>query len=165
LGGVPRRPLRRSPVAVEEALAASRRFEIESEEPHVLASLAIVAVYEGDQRRAEALVAESVRLGRQFGDQMVLINRCLPALAALHAASGDAAGAARLIGAADARRAELGSAGGRLGRELKERILASVRTQLDAAALAEALEEGASLTLEAALAESARTPNPARPAS
>ena len=72
-----------------------------------LASLANLALVEGDFDQAAALLAESVRLASSLGARE-LIHICLVSLADVAAQRGEAVRAARLLGAADALREEIG---------------------------------------------------------
>jgi non-specific serine/threonine protein kinase len=132
-----------------------------------LKNLGIHAFHHGDYERAQALCQECLSLHRQLADKWGVVVT-LEILAGIAAAQGEAARAARLMGAAERHREALGAA---LSTDLQpdhDRAVAAARDTLGEAGFAAAWAEGRTLTLERAigyaLEELAVTAEPARAA-
>ena len=111
--------------------------------------MALVALVEGDTDEARALLGSSLRLASSVGDREAIFGSLL-GLAEVAARSGGTLHAARLLGAADALREEVGyGPPDPLERELRTRIA----NLLDAndSALVAAQSEGSAMTLDEAI--------------
>jgi non-specific serine/threonine protein kinase len=143
----------------EEALELQRRLDLRGDLAWTLHNLGYVALHLGDRHLAAARFAESLALHRELGVGLG-IPYCLVGLAGVAAASaGSYHYAARLLGAAE----------GLLDREpLKldlvdqreyDRILAMLKSRLDASSLAQLRLVGRTTSIEETLA-SDRAPQP-----
>jgi predicted ATPase len=112
---------------------------------------------QGDQARALALCQDSLTVARELRDFQTATYG-LYALAVLAADSGDSAGAARLLGAADGLASDIGLVMVPGEREEMERDLAVAREMLGEARFGEAREAGRALPLDEAIAEGLALP-------
>ena len=112
-----------------------------------------------DYARAEALFAESLRSRREYGDKRGIVG-CLNGLASVAAATGRFARAARLFGAAEALREEVGAAPRH--RHRSGSAVAQTKSALGEAAFAAAWEAGRALPLADVVDEAIAT-DAARP--
>jgi hypothetical protein len=96
------------------------------------------------------LFRESLALRRELGEPRG-IAASLEALGAVAAATGDAEGAARLLGAAEAARAQIGVPRWALGADRVRTIEASATAELGEEGFRLAREAGQALSVEAAL--------------
>jgi hypothetical protein len=114
-------------------------------------SLGQVALRRGDYKLADKFILESLELFRGTGD-LRGVGMCLAAFAALRAAEGRVADAARLCGAVEVLLESLHTGLLPLDHALYERTLAELRGKLDAAAFTAAWAEGHALEVEQAIA-------------
>jgi hypothetical protein len=113
----------------EEALGLARGIGDEHLVATLLDQLGLDALLSGDLTGAGERLAESAGLHRAVRDQEGLAY-CLDLLAALALGRGDARAAARLTGAADAARAELGVVVWPLLQTLADQLAQNIRTAL-----------------------------------
>jgi predicted ATPase len=112
--------------------------------------LATFARDEGRLQDALEMMKESLRINRDL-DMPGPITENLSLFAEFLAAEGRAEAAARLLARADGLREEIGGVPSWVG-EMNQKTLASIRTQLDEASLAEAWAQGRALTVDEAVA-------------
>jgi DNA-binding CsgD family transcriptional regulator len=125
---------------------------------HVLWSLGNVARDQGDQAAAHAFYAEGMAAAQEQGSAFH-VSVLLDGFASLAAAAGQAAQAARLLGAAEAvREASEVSLAPVYHRDFYDAFLATVHASLDAGTLAAAWAAGRAMPLEAAIEEALATP-------
>ncbi|HZS92103.1 MAG TPA: tetratricopeptide repeat protein [Chloroflexota bacterium] len=136
----------------EESLASLRRQGLTGTVPSLLHNLGYMALRQGDSRRALRLFRESLALFRDQGDQRGIAD-CLDGLAGVLGAMKQPERAARLLGAAEALRGAIGATVWPANEADYSRSLATVRGQLDEAALATAWASGRALPVERAVAE------------
>jgi predicted ATPase/DNA-binding SARP family transcriptional activator len=117
----------------------------------VLTLLAYALLDDGEYAGAVEALQEATDLARGFGDRVMLAARCAPAFADALAARGDAVRAVKLIGAARSERQRLGVAIGPNGRRIESRALQRAREKVDEQEFENALAEGRSTELRAAL--------------
>ena len=115
----------------------------------VLESLGQAVLVQGDAEHAQALFAQSLRLGQELGSKSAFV---LEGFAGLAGTQGQADRAARLYGAAEALREATHRPIQPFDRSLRERLLTAARAQLDAAAWQAAWAEGRAMPLEQAIA-------------
>jgi tetratricopeptide (TPR) repeat protein len=115
-----------------------------------LINLGQVALHEGDHVRARALFEEVSAIFRQLERGDCLVD-ALAGFAGVAGVAGKHEQAARLFGAVEAAREALGWTMGIADRAEYDRIIASVRAQLDEATFNAAWEEGRKMTLEQAI--------------
>jgi tetratricopeptide (TPR) repeat protein len=133
----------------EESLAISRELGNRLGIAHSLDNLGVVAVEQGDYAAARTLLKEGLVIWRELGNQAWIADS-LEALAAVVAALGGALRAARIWGAVERMREEIGSS--LLERPRYDRRVAVARVDLgDDAAFDGARKEGRTLTLEQAI--------------
>jgi non-specific serine/threonine protein kinase len=120
-----------------------------------LGSLGFVLLGQGEYGEAKALLAESLSLRRELGDQVGMVQ-CLAGLAGIANSVGQPERAARLFGAAEALRAASGARLSPADRVDYDHNLAAARGQLGESAFAAAWDEGRAMTLEEAIAEAER---------
>jgi predicted ATPase/class 3 adenylate cyclase len=133
----------------EESLAMSRELGNRLGIAHTLDDLGEVAFEQGDYPAARKLFKEGLVIWRELGNRAG-IAYSLEALAAVAAALGDSQRAARIWGAAERLREEIGSP--LLERPRYERRVAAARAALGANAVFDrAWQEGSALTLEQAI--------------
>jgi tetratricopeptide (TPR) repeat protein len=116
-----------------------------------LSHLARVVACEGDSVKARALYEQCLAISKQ-GGFTIDTPLHLEGLAAVAAAQGELAWAARLWGTAEALRDGMGTPIPPAYRADYERSVAATRTQLGAQAFAAAWEEGRAMTVEQVLA-------------
>jgi predicted ATPase/class 3 adenylate cyclase len=134
----------------EDNLRRALELGNEQVKASTLGELARCALAEGRFEDAASKATESLRTYTDLGDPhgvAIELRRCAGALAL----KGEAATAARLLSSAEALHEEIGGTMPWLAR-MRDDALASIRTQLDEAAFAEAWEQGRTLTTDAAVA-------------
>jgi hypothetical protein len=136
----------------ERSITIGRAFRDDYEVVQDMASLAMVAAFEGEEQEAMTLVGESIELAHKLDSRPALVSRCLPALAALRSLQGQAEASVILIGASEGLREDMGSPGGRITHDVKQRILEAAKRKLATDQITTAFEEGRALTLDEALA-------------
>jgi tetratricopeptide (TPR) repeat protein len=135
---------------LEESVAWFRRVRDTLGLAWALHHLGVAALVQGDDIRATALLREALLLQQQY-DHKSQIVESLEGYAQLASAHELAARAAQLLGAADGLRATIGVPRPPGERALYERIVASVRAQLDEAAFAAAWATGLAMSLKQAI--------------
>ena len=133
----------------QQALNLHRELSDAGGEASDLLNLSSVALADGDIDGAAAFLVSSLRLASNLGDKEEIYS-CVLGSAEVAAQRGAAARAARLLGAADALREEMGYAVTAPDQKQRERIAAVLDE--DDTALASAQLEGGALTLEDAVA-------------
>jgi non-specific serine/threonine protein kinase len=134
----------------EENLRRARELRNEQIEASTLGELATCAVAEGRLDDAVSMARESLRIYSDLGDPhgvAIELRRCAGVLAL----KDEGVTAARLLSSAETLHQEIGGTMPWVAR-MREEALATIRTQLDEAALAEALKRGRTLTAEEAVA-------------
>jgi Tfp pilus assembly protein PilF len=116
-----------------------------------LSALAQTALQQGDARQARTLLAEALDTARKRGDRR-LVAACLQTAAATAAADEDHARAARVWGAADALRQELGASLSPAERAVERVSLAPVRAALGDTEFQQEHASGRALELDDAIA-------------
>jgi hypothetical protein len=116
----------------------------------------MVAHAQGDDARAAALLREAMILQRQEGHKARQVES-LEGCAELAASHGQAARAARLLGASVAARAAIVAPSSPGEQALRERTITTVRAQLDEATFAAAWADGHAMSLGQALAYALET--------
>src|SRR5205823_766940 len=116
-------------------------------------NLGDVAAHRGEDERAHALYTECLTLYREVGYRQGVVET-LEAFAALYAARGRRAQAARLWGFAEAQREVLGVPLPPVERVERSQALTALRAAMGEEAFAAAWAAGRALTLEQALEES-----------
>jgi predicted ATPase/class 3 adenylate cyclase len=116
-----------------------------------LEGLGRVAQVRGDHGRAESLYKEGLALYRNLGHRLDMTG-CLDALAGAAVSQGDLLRAGRLLGAADAIRAEIGTRPRPAQLNEREQTLAAVCAELGDQGLATVTAEGRAMTLDEAVA-------------
>jgi predicted ATPase len=133
----------------EDALSRARALGSKSLEAALLGSLAWLAVGEGRVQDAVPMLKESLRIKRDLGDHTeIALGLCSAARAIT--ALGKVVPAVRLISSFEALREELGGGEPWVVR-MNEQTVATIRTQLDEAAFAEAWAQGRALSADDAL--------------
>jgi predicted ATPase/DNA-binding SARP family transcriptional activator/DNA-binding CsgD family transcriptional regulator len=140
----------RATALLEESLALAREIGDTLDIALSLINLALAALVRGDHISVTSLVEESLVLLRNAGDRQ-LIADCLERLAAAAGVQGRAQRAARLWGAAQELRKNLGSPLQPDESALLEPHLAATRSQLEEEAWEAALAEGRKMGLEGAI--------------
>ena len=133
----------------QQALNLHRELSDARGEASDLLNLSSVALADGDIDGAAAFLVSSLRLASNLGDKEEIYS-CVLGSAEVAAQRGAAARAARLLGAADTLREEMGYAVTAPDQKQRERIAAVLDE--DDTALASAQLEGGALTLEDAVA-------------
>jgi predicted ATPase/DNA-binding CsgD family transcriptional regulator/DNA-binding XRE family transcriptional regulator len=147
-----RRDHGRASAALAEALADFQRLGDHRQICMVVGNLGAVAEQAGDLVRARAALAESLALAWRLGYRW-WVGWCLDNLARVATATGEGARAARLIGAAAALRPASGEPV-RSGLErVQGELVGTIRLALGEDATTAALEAGAALPLDEAVAE------------
>jgi ATP/maltotriose-dependent transcriptional regulator MalT len=135
---------------IEENLAFRRTKGYRVDTAELLVILGKVATLEGDLAAAQACYEESLAIARETHFKRgIALN--LEGLAAMHAAQGEFAWAARLWGAAEALRASMGAPLPPVERAGYERAVSHARTKLGEKAFAAAWAEGRNMSPEQAL--------------
>ncbi len=134
----------------EESLALDREFDNRWGIAQNLAGQAALALARRDPDQATALLAEATQVQRELDDRPSLL-RALERLAATAAVRGDHPTAARLWGAAEARRATVGEPITAAEAAAIDRHLSASREALGPDGFAAAASAGAALDLDAAL--------------
>jgi len=134
----------------EEGLALARRSGRVDIEATVLAGMGNLARSIGDLEHASAFQTDALGLWQALGERRQ-IAICLEHLAAIAAAEGRAARAARLLGAAIAQRHQIGAPPARPEQAEVEQTAAAVRSDLGEALWAVEFGAGGQFTLAAAL--------------
>ncbi|WP_121253472.1 BTAD domain-containing putative transcriptional regulator [Nocardioides ferulae] len=142
--------LDRAEACLEECLRIARREDDRLDQAVAEAGLADVAVDRGQVQLARDLLARSVPVLRELGQEFRL-TECLETLAALAVREDRAETAAALLAAADRALAEEGATLVPADRAMRERRVAPAVAGLDAPAAAEAARRGAALDLPAAI--------------
>jgi predicted ATPase/class 3 adenylate cyclase len=119
---------------------------------NTLGNLGIATRQEGDFPRAAGVHAEALEIAAEIGDQ-VGVAVGLEGVAAVAIAAGEPAGGARLLGAAEALRAALGSKIPPDDLPDYEQATAAARSQLGDAHFAETWQAGGALTSDEAIRE------------
>jgi predicted ATPase/DNA-binding SARP family transcriptional activator len=113
-------------------------------------SLGKLAQAEGDLRKAQQLYKTSLQLLKIFGDQHLIVEG-LESMASLFAVLRVYRSAARLLGATEARRRQIGAPLHPVSRAEQEKTLLLLRAQLDPSEFAELLRLGQAMKFEQAL--------------
>ena len=142
----------RAVTSLEEGLQLARALGDGWTTSVALASLAFVALLDDDAETAVPLLDEALDRAGRRGDKR-LVAECAACLAAAAVLRGDDDRAARLWGAADAARADIGAAISPLERFLLETRLPALRASLGEERLEAARTEGAQLGIEDAVAD------------
>ena len=116
----------------------------------LLDNLGWAALYLGDPERARAAFEEGLALCTELGDKMAA-SAYLDGLACVAETEGDAERAARLFGAAEALREEVGWPLAPEEEALKDPYLGAARSQLDEASWEGAWAEGRAMSFEEAV--------------
>jgi len=136
---------------IEESLALYKEIGHRHGTAASLALLASAVAHQGEFRAAGALYEESLVITRDIGDQLNAAS-CLEGLAGVAVAQGNLAWAARLLGAAESLRDNIGTAIPPAERPMYEQSVATIRAQLGEKACMLAWIEGRSMTPERAVA-------------
>ena len=135
----------------EESLAIRQQLADKGGSAHTLTILGRVALSQGSYAQAKAHYDVSLSLRRALGDKEGIAS-ALEGLAGVAQGQGQPLSAARLYGAAQALRNAIGAPLAPTDRASYERMVASVRVQLEAAAFEAAWTQGQAFTLEQAIA-------------
>jgi predicted ATPase/class 3 adenylate cyclase len=134
----------------QDNLRQARTAGIKDIEGHSLEGLAHIAMSEGRPEVALPMLDEAYRVCRDLGDLYripIIVSRFARGLALV----GRAGTAVRVLSCSEALQKETGSST-RWVTKMNEETLATIRTQLDEAAIAEAWEQGRTLTADQAIA-------------
>jgi predicted ATPase len=142
--------LDRARALYEDGLNQARALGSRSVEAALLGSLAWLAVTQGRVQDALPQLRESLGIKREVGDRIEMAIGVCSAARAL-AALGRVGTATRLLSCFEALAEETGGGEGWVTR-MKDETLATIRTQLDEAAFANAWEQGRALTADEAIA-------------
>jgi predicted ATPase len=143
--------LERARVLTEDYLRGARATGNQRLEARALGALAGFALHEGRIQDALSMLKEVYRIDRDVGEVREIADD-LCKFAEVLAAEGRAVTAARLLSRGEALREEIGASVPSYTSEMNARTLTTIRTQLDEAALAEAWQQGQTLTLDEAVA-------------
>ena len=135
----------------EESLAIRQQLADKGGSAHTLTILGQVALSQGSYAQAKAHYDESLSLRQELGDKEG-IAAALEGVAGVAQGQGEPLSAARLYGAAQALRNAIGAPLAPTDRVSYERMVASVRVQLDAASFEAAWTQGRAFTLAQAIA-------------
>jgi predicted ATPase/DNA-binding CsgD family transcriptional regulator len=135
----------------EESLDIRQTLGDKGGSAHTLTILGQVALSQGSYAQAKAHYDESLSLRQALGDKEG-IAAALEGVAGVAQGQGQPLSAARLYGAAQALRDAIGAPLAPTDRASYERMVASVRVQLDAATFEAAWTQGQAFTLEQAIA-------------
>jgi len=142
--------LERGRALTEDNLRLARAIGNKRVEALSLGSLAWYVREDGAVMDALSMLRESLRIWRDVGDPMAVADN-LSRIGRTLAAAGRATAAAQLAASSVALHEELGVSLPSYVAESNEETLATIRTQLDEAALAEAWEQGRALTVDEAV--------------
>jgi DNA-binding CsgD family transcriptional regulator len=145
-----------------EALAVFREMDDEWCVARTLSWLGMVTVYKSDDREAAGFLREGLALNREIGG-WEWTAYCLEGFASLVGAKAQGERAARLWGAAEALREEIGSPLQPSDRPDYEQSVAAARTHLDGAAWEAAWEQGRAMSLEEAIEYTLLEEEPTQP--
>jgi tetratricopeptide (TPR) repeat protein len=140
---------------LEESLRIDREYANDWGIALNLGNLGALAIERGELERARELLRESLAGLRPLDDRSSLLQ-AIERVAGLAAAGGDAETAARLAGAAHARRQELGEPLTPVEAAIAERRLSIARAALAPETFARSWDAGAALGLDEALDEAER---------
>jgi predicted ATPase len=126
---------------------------------YVHSAMGLAALGEGDQRGAREHFRTALGIGSRFGD-LTLVAGALEGLAGLAAARGQNERAARLVGAADARRQAIGAPNGPAWGDFLARQVRPAREALGDE-WANAFKEGQAMSLEQAMDDALAADEPA----
>jgi predicted ATPase len=142
--------LQRARALHEDNLRRARELGNDPLEAALLGSLAMIAVRQGRVQDARSMLKEKLPIWRNVDDRLeIAVGLCQVAHTLV--AVGRAGTAVRLLSCSEALREEIGGSESWVAR-MNEETLATIRTQLDEAAFAEAWEQGRALTLDEAVA-------------
>jgi ATP/maltotriose-dependent transcriptional regulator MalT len=159
----------RAQTLCEESLVIRKTLGYKGGCAHTLAILGRIALEQGDHERAVACYHESLSLRQETGEKEGIAT-VLEGLAAVAGRHGQAASAARLLGAAESLRTLLGAPLTPIDRAYQQQTIAALRTHLDEPAFLHAWAAGRALALEDAIAQAVQvnarahtppTPSPA----
>jgi non-specific serine/threonine protein kinase len=142
----------RAAACFEEALGAFRERQDWRYVAAALSHLGKLALERGDERGARRAFGESLALSTELGDKTGIAWEVL-GMAGAAGLAGQTEQAARLLGAAEALRDQVGARLAPYERAIHDRIQAAVRRALGPSAFAAAWARGGSLSLSDALAE------------
>jgi predicted ATPase/DNA-binding SARP family transcriptional activator/DNA-binding CsgD family transcriptional regulator len=153
----------RATALFEEVLAKDREVGDAQGTAISLINLALAALAQGGHERADELLVESLTLLRRVENKLVTVE-CLEAMAGVAGAQGNAQRAARLWGAAQALREDMGAPlpGDELA--MLEPHLAAARSQLGTEAWEAVRAHGRTMTFEQALEYAFSGEGPEQPA-
>jgi predicted ATPase/DNA-binding SARP family transcriptional activator len=134
----------------EENLSRARELRNERMIAIALRGLASYALDEGRNEEALSMLAESIRIVSDLAE-LPMLAAIVCEFAACLTADGRVRQAARLLGCSEALYEELGAGGRAWLTQMNERTLATIRTELDEAALAKIWQEGRRLTVDEAV--------------
>lgn len=144
----------RAEMLLAESLALSRELGGRQRIAQTLHSLGMVQLQHGAAAEAARRLDESLDLFRRLDDQLGMVQ-CIEGIAAIAAAGAAHGIAARLLGAAEAARARLGSPIPLVDRPAYDQAVDATRAGLDATAIAAAWTVGSTLALSDAADEAA----------
>jgi predicted ATPase/DNA-binding SARP family transcriptional activator/DNA-binding CsgD family transcriptional regulator len=130
---------------------------------YALDNLGWAALLQGDRERARTSYQESLMLCKELGDKMHT-SESLEGLACISAAEGDAERTARLFGAAEALREEVGYQHLPEEDAMREPSLAAARSLLDEASWRAAWTEGRAMSMDQAIDSALSGEKPTSPA-
>jgi predicted ATPase/class 3 adenylate cyclase len=131
----------------EENLSLARELGNERMEAGTLAQLAYMVCNDGQLEEAKAMLREAIRIEHRRGNLLELAVD-FGRLAYVLALSGSARTAVSLLGSSESLMHQVGASVPFWAGDRNEKTLASIRTQLDEAVVAEAWEEGQKLTVD-----------------
>ncbi len=134
----------------EEALALDRGTGDTAHESYTLRCLGIAMLQQGDYQRATEVFTKSLRLSRETGFRWMTFE-CVVGLAGVCGAHGEHDRAARLFGAAESLRENIGHHRSPQDQADYDRRVASTRSGLGEAAFTAAWAEGRAMTMEQAI--------------
>jgi tetratricopeptide (TPR) repeat protein len=152
--------LEQARLLLEEALGLLRDAGERGSLPLPLVNLGLTAFLQGRHDEALALYREGLETAAELAS-VVLTIACMDGLAAALAATGDAQGAATLVGAVEAAEADTGISLEPFERGVHERTVDGVTHSLDEDAFAVAYETGRQLTRDEAVAYAVGRARPA----
>jgi predicted ATPase/DNA-binding SARP family transcriptional activator/DNA-binding CsgD family transcriptional regulator len=135
---------------LEESLALARELGDMLGTAITATNLGLAALIQGNHLQATVLLRESLALLQEIEDENNIAD-CLETIAGIAGAQGSAQRAARLWGAAQALREDIGLQLLPRERDLHEPYVATARSRLDEAAWKKAWAEGRAMTLEEAV--------------